>query len=282
MKSTDIPDLFTTPWANSASTSYIRAIPSASQIGVTDGAASLHDGFPPLCFTDRTAGGSPPSGKDFNGILNWVTAQLQWSQAGGPATYSGSFSTAIGGYPETAVVASATTPGLLYVNMVDDNTTNPDTGGAGWKQIAITDDLSSFVTDTELAALIATIAQIRAAAAGKILTAGATWGAGALVALTDASTISIDLSAGINFYVSPTLGGNRTLANPSNPKVGQSGFIIVTQDGTGGRTLSFESYYKFFDGLAPDFNTAAGAVNVLTYIVVSPTQIAVTYIRGLA
>jgi hypothetical protein len=40
-----------------------------------------------------------------------------------------------------------------------------------------------------------------------------------------------------NFSV--TLGGNRTLANPSNQTAGQSGTIVMTQDGTGSRTLAF-------------------------------------------
>ena len=134
--------------------------------------------------------------------------------------------------------------------------------------------------DMQVAGSFATVAQILSNVSAKILTTDKVWGAGALTALTDAATIAIDLSTGINFSV--TIAGNRTLANPSNPKVGQSGLIAVTQDSTGGRTLSFGSNYKFFDGLVPDLLTTAGAINLLYYVVISPTQIVVTYVRGVA
>ena len=57
-----------------------------------------------------------------------------------------------------------------------------------------------------------------------------------IVTLTDAANISYDMDDGNNATV--TLGGNRTLANPTNVTVGQSGSFSV-QDGTGSRTLSF-------------------------------------------
>lgn len=90
------------------------------------------------------------------------------------------------------------------------------------------------------------------------------------VALTDGTTITPDFNAGINFGV--TLGGNRTLANPSNLKVGQSGFIRVTQDGTGSRTLAFGSYWKRPGG-APTLTTTAGAKDIIVYEVISSTEI---------
>jgi hypothetical protein len=57
-----------------------------------------------------------------------------------------------------------------------------------------------------------------------------------IATLTDAATISLDASLGNHFRV--TLGGNRTLAAPSNPTDGQRIMIEVIQDGTGGRTLT--------------------------------------------
>ncbi|KAA1174648.1 hypothetical protein FP026_29625, partial [Rhizobium tropici] len=73
MKASDIPVKFPIPFAASAGGGYIRAIPQASQIGITNGAASLTDGFPPLTFLPVGAGGTPPWGQDFNGILNEIT-----------------------------------------------------------------------------------------------------------------------------------------------------------------------------------------------------------------
>ena len=94
---------------------------------------------------------------------------------------------------------------------------------------------------------------------------------GTPVALTDATSIATDLSLGNNFSV--TLGGNRTLANPTNIVAGQSGIIVITQDGTGSRTLAYGSYFKFPAGTAPTLTTTASAVDVLAYYVESSTRI---------
>jgi hypothetical protein len=119
-------------WANGATSPYVRSIPVASQVGIQNGAASLFDGFPPNCFIPLAAGGAGPFGSDHNGILQQVTAGLQWVQAGGPWVYDAAFQTAIGGYPKSSIVASATTAGRYWWSSVDNNLTDPDTGGAGW------------------------------------------------------------------------------------------------------------------------------------------------------
>jgi hypothetical protein len=98
--------------------------------------------------------------------------------------------------------------------------------------------------------------------------------AGTPVALTDASSVAIDLSLANNFSL--TLAGNRTLAAPSNVTAGQSGVIVVTQDSTGSRTLAYNSIYKFAAGTAPTLTTTASAVDVLAYYVESSTRITVT------
>ena len=94
---------------------------------------------------------------------------------------------------------------------------------------------------------------------------------GAVSALTDGATITPDFAVANNFSV--TLGGNRTLANPSNQTAGQMGTIIITQDGTGGRTLAYGSNYKFPGGTAPTLTTTAGAVDALAYYVESASRI---------
>ena len=90
-------------------------------------------------------------------------------------------------------------------------------------------------------------------------------------ALTDGATITPDFDANQNFSV--TLGGNRTLANPTNIDAGQTGSIFITQDGTGSRTLSFGSDWDFAGGTAPTLSTAAGAVDRIDYIVRTGTSI---------
>jgi hypothetical protein len=103
------------------------------------------------------------------------------------------------------------------------------------------------------------------------------WTAGQYVTpatLTDASTIAVDLSLSNNFTV--TLGGNRTLGNPTNIHAGQAGQIVVKQDGTGSRTLAYASYYKFAGGTAPTLTTTAGATDILSYYVIDSTHIAIS------
>lgn len=94
---------------------------------------------------------------------------------------------------------------------------------------------------------------------------------GTVSALSDGATITPNFATANNFSV--TLGGNRTLANPSNLTAGQSGAIAITQDGTGSRTLAFGSYWKFASGTAPTLTTTASKVDVLVYYVESTTRI---------
>ena len=94
---------------------------------------------------------------------------------------------------------------------------------------------------------------------------------GSITALTSAATITIDLD-NTNFY-SVTLDTNATFANPSNVTVGQSGSIFITQDGTGSRTASWGSQWKFAGGTAPTLTTTAAAVDRIDYVVKSATEI---------
>ena len=103
---------------------------------------------------------------------------------------------------------------------------------------------------------------------------------GSISALTDGTTITADFALANNFSV--TLGGNRTLANPSNLTAGQSGAIFITQDGTGSRTLAFGSYWDFSSGTAPTLTTTASAVDLLVYTVRSTTSIHAQLITNLS
>ena len=135
MQSTNIPSKIPLPFGYAAGSSYINPIPAASQIGINDGRASLHDGFPPDTFTPVAAGGIPPFGGDFNGILNEITSITQWQEAGGFFVYDAAFSTAVGGYPKGAILQSTSFDGL-WTSSVENNTSNPDANGAGWTPTA--------------------------------------------------------------------------------------------------------------------------------------------------
>ncbi len=63
------------------------------------------------------------------------------------------------------------------------------------------------------------------------------------VNLTDAATIAVDASLSNQFRV--TLGGNRTLGNPTNAFDGQVIMFSIKQDGSGNRTITLDTKYRF-------------------------------------
>ncbi|WP_312293247.1 glycine-rich domain-containing protein [Atlantibacter hermannii] len=132
MQISNLPKLLPVPFANSGSK---QDIPVASQIGVSGGRASYTDGFPPLTRTPIAAGGIPPFGTDFNGVLNDITSAIRWAQAGGGYGYDSTFSSSVSGYPVGARLANSTGDGY-WLNTVDGNTNNPETSAAtpltGW------------------------------------------------------------------------------------------------------------------------------------------------------
>ena len=119
-----------------ASSGLKNTIPEASQIGITPGAASLTDGFPPLTLTPLASGGVPPSGKDMNGVLFGQSAVARWSNAGGGYVFDASFvaDVNVGGYPKGARILRTDGAGY-WLNTTDNNTTDPESAGAvaaGW------------------------------------------------------------------------------------------------------------------------------------------------------
>lgn len=134
MQSSQIPTRIPTPFGDGAvEPTYRHQVPEDSQIGITNGAASFATGFPPLNFEPVASGGVPPFGNDMNGLLYQMTQWLRWTQSGGIVPWDETFSTAIGGYPLGAVVASATVARKFWVSTAENNTTDPDDGGAGWQ-----------------------------------------------------------------------------------------------------------------------------------------------------
>jgi trimeric autotransporter adhesin len=89
--------------------------------------------------------------------------------------------------------------------------------------------------------------------------------------LTDGATIAVNFNTAQNFIVQ--LAGNRTLENPTNCVAGQTGSIIIVQDGTGGRTLSYGTSWDFIGGTAPTLSTGISAVDRIDYIVYTSTAV---------
>lgn len=81
--------------------------------------------------------------------------------------------------------------------------------------------------------------------------------------LSDGATISWDLADG---SAKVTLGGNRTLAAPTNMIAGRTYGLRVTQDGSGSRLISsWNAVYQFAGGTAPTLTTTAGATDVFLF-----------------
>lgn len=127
---------------------------------------------------------------------------------------------------------------------------------------------------------VASAANFRANTADKVLDTDGVWSAAAEVTLTDAATIAVDMSTFLNAVV--TLGGNRTLGQPSNVKVGQSGVIRIVQDGAGSRTLAYHADWEFASGTAPVLSTAIGAQDLLFYHVLAANRIFASLIKAVA
>jgi hypothetical protein len=241
MQSTNIPSKIPLPFAYAAGSGYIEPIPSASQIGITNGKASLHDGFPPLTFTPISAGGVPPFGADFNGILNEITAIQQWQEAGGFFPFDSTFSTTVGGYPKGAVLLSQTFNGF-WTSTTENNTSNPDAGGAGWIPSAF-----EGITPITMSSTSVTLTPLQAAYPIMVVTG----------TLTANSTIIVP-AIPYDWIVSNQTTGSYTLT-------------VKTSSGTGVNIAQGSSQYIWGDGTnvyyanassVTSFNTRTGAITL--------------------
>ena len=116
------------------------------------------------------------------------------------------------------------------------------------------------------------LATLGTTAASKVFTADAnnlTIVSGAIVnvedILTDGATITWDV---IDSPVAKvTLGGNRTLSAPSGttPFAGQFVSLLIIQDGTGGRTVTWNAVYEFAADTAPTLTATASLGDLFTF-----------------
>ena len=106
-------------------------------------------------------------------------------------------------------------------------------------------------------------------AAGKSIFGAAAVGSTQTASATGSTTLDFDTYQ--NFVLTAT--GNVTLANPSTESAGQSGVIVLIQDGTGSRTLSTGSEFEWPAGTAGTISTSANAVDVIPYLVDASSSI---------
>lgn len=150
------PLLNAVPFASQGDKNNIPIDPSLDPDPIAQAAASFKLGFPPNTRKKISLGGVPPSGRDMNGILNFLSQHQVWLNAGGAYKFNGPLAEALGGYQQGAILAS--NDGLrLYVSTVDGNTTDFNSDMTGWKMIgtselqALLDTLQTNINNEETA-----------------------------------------------------------------------------------------------------------------------------------
>ena len=110
--------------------------------GDTSGGRASYDvGFPPVTRTPIIAGGIPPFGTDFNGVLYDLSQAIQYLQSGVTFPFNQDFAYAIGGYSVKAIVADPSDPTILWQNNNANNTLPPSVPN-GWTKVFSADELA--------------------------------------------------------------------------------------------------------------------------------------------
>jgi hypothetical protein len=180
-----------------------------------------------------------------NGILFEMSAVDVWTCAGGGFPYNAAFQTAIGGYPKGARVLMASGNGY-WVSEVDNNMTDPDTGGAGWASAdenaitALTGDVTASGPGSAVATLAAsgvtagsyTTASITVDAKGRV-TAAAN---GGLSSTQSANLISRNGASGSRQFYQTTTPYSTPPVSPYiyQNTSGSSLLVTISADGGGG------------------------------------------------
>jgi hypothetical protein len=98
----------------------------------------------------------------------------------------------------------------------------------------------------------------------------------AQASVTASTTTALNLDSNANFKVA--LGQNTTLSSSNESlAIGQSGVVVLVQDGTGGRTVALPSTWKTPRGAAISFDTGANDINIISYYVIDASTVAINY-----
>ena len=107
-----------------------NSIQKSRQTGQDPQDATWLTGWEGITFTPIEAGGKPPKGQDFNGILNALSENNVFVQNGGRYKFSQDVITNYGGYAKDAIVQSDD-GSREFISLIDSNTVNPNSGLAG-------------------------------------------------------------------------------------------------------------------------------------------------------
>ncbi len=178
-------------------------------------------------------------------------------------------------------ITSGTTSAVGVVQLTDSTSSTSTTTAATPNAVKTAYDLANAalpksggtMTGAVVFASGQTISGYAQLAAAQSFTAGQR---GAVVSVAGSGTVVINLALGNNFAT--TLSGTTTFGVPSGMTEGQSGALVLAQDGTGSRLVSF-SGWKFPGGTAPTATTTASGVDLVVYYVESASRISARMIN---
>ncbi|WP_038197150.1 phage tail protein, partial [Xenorhabdus bovienii] len=131
------PNLIPAPFAQKGDRD---EIPASHKSGLPSQKATWDTGFPQITMMPVTAGGLPPSGRDFNGVFNQISDNIVHLSKGGKYKFSQEYANSINGYPEGAILQSDDETkefqSLIDNNKINFNTESADKINSAWKLVS--------------------------------------------------------------------------------------------------------------------------------------------------
>jgi len=205
------------------------------------------------------------------GIQSFMSDRIPAPAAGGGGAGTGTVTSVAMTVPAEFSVAGSpvTTSGTLAVTKANQTAnivfSGPSSGGAAAPtfRTLVSDDIPSLAESkiTNLVTDLAAKAPLASPTFPGVVVMPAHYGT--ITADSDGATITFDMAVSDKHSV--TLGGNRTLA-VTNDQTGQVFTLILSQDGTPPRTVTWWSGISWSGGFAPNLSTVANKTDVLTFI----------------
>lgn len=128
------PKLIVKPFAKNGQK---NVIPENYETSMDSNQATWDQGFGQITMLPVAAGGLPPKGQDFNGILNQISENIVYQSQGGRFKFSPESAESIGGYPKGAILQSDDEK-KEYQSLIDNNKVNFNTTSnisASWELV---------------------------------------------------------------------------------------------------------------------------------------------------
>ena len=220
-----------------------------------------------LSGTTLTFTGAPPSGTNNIYVVHQAKAV---GTIDVPATYKSEAQTISGARTfNGGITMGGTTPTLTIGDAGAEDTKIVFDGNAQDFYMGLDDSADDLIIG--LGSAVGTTPAISITEALKTQFGGAAV-AKTITDATNTGNVTLDYDAGQNFVL--TFTGNVTLVNPTTESVGQTGIIVIIQDGTGSRTLSVGTDYEFPAGTAPTISTGANTTDIIPYCVIAANRVA--------